>query len=54
MSLPRVALVVVAGLSFADYKFGNARLIQWMSAHTTQMVYTLNDHVSTFARRVSP
>jgi hypothetical protein len=50
----RIVLLLVAGLFFTDYKFGNGRLIELVSAHTSQLTYTLMDHVSAVVHRISP
>jgi hypothetical protein len=54
MTVPRVLLLLVAGVLFADYRFGDGRLIDTLSAQATQLVYKLNDEVSRLERRVAP
>jgi hypothetical protein len=54
MTLPRVLLLVVAGVLFADYRFGDRRLINALSDQATQLVYKLNDGLSWLERQVTP
>jgi hypothetical protein len=54
MTLPRVLLLFVAGVLFADYRNGNGRLIDKVSGQATQLVYYLNDEFSNLTRRIAP
>lgn len=54
MTLPRVLLILVVGVLFADYRYGNGRLIDKVSGQTTQLVYYLNGEFSNLVRRIAP
>jgi hypothetical protein len=53
MTLTRMMVLVAAVVLFVDYEFGKSRLIQSISDQTTQLGYTLSNHLSAIARRVS-
>ena len=54
MTLPRILLLLAAGVLFADYRFGDGRLIATLSDQATQLVYKLNDELSKLERQVAP
>jgi hypothetical protein len=54
MTLTRLVLILGAGLLFADYKFGNGRLVQSVSTQTVELGYKLNDTFSQIVRRIAP
>jgi hypothetical protein len=54
MTLTRLIVVLAAGILFADYKFGNGRLIDSISVQTIQLGYKLNDTLSQIVRRIAP
>jgi hypothetical protein len=54
MTFTRLVLVLVAGLVLTDYQFGNGRLIQEVSAQTTDLIYRMNDTFVRVVRRVAP
>jgi hypothetical protein len=54
MTLPRVLLLCVAGIFFADYRYGNARLFDKVSDQTTQFARWLNGELWRLERKVTP
>jgi hypothetical protein len=54
MTVPRLLLLLVAGVLFADYRYGDGRLINTLSDRATQLIYKLNDELSKLERRVAP
>ena len=54
MTLTRLVLILVAGLVLTDYQFGNGRLVQDVSAQTTDLIYKMNDTFLQIVRRVAP
>ena len=54
MTVPRVVLLLLACIVFADYRFGNGRLIESVSAQTTQLGYKLSDELSKLERLIMP
>jgi hypothetical protein len=50
----RLVLILGAGLLFTDYKVGNGRLIESISAQTVELGYRLNNTFSQFLRRIAP
>jgi hypothetical protein len=54
MTFPRLLLLLVAGVLFADYHFGNGRLIDTLSDQATQLVQVLNDELAQLERRLAP
>jgi hypothetical protein len=50
----RLVLILGAGLLFTDYKFGNGRLVESVSAQTADLGYRLNETVSRIVRRITP
>jgi hypothetical protein len=50
----RLVLILGAGLLFADYKVGNGRLIESISAQTADLGYKVNNTVSQMLRRFAP
>jgi hypothetical protein len=54
VSFKLVVALVVAGILFTDYEFGNGRLIDSGSAHAVRLGYAMSNYLSAMARRVSP
>jgi hypothetical protein len=54
MTLARLVLILVAGLAFTDYQFGNGRLVQSISEQAVELGYRLDDVFSQIVRRVAP
>ena len=54
MTFTRLVLILVAGLVLTDYQFGNGRLIQDVSAQTTDLINRMNDSFLQIVRRVAP
>jgi hypothetical protein len=54
VTLPRLLLLLVAGVLLADYHFGNGRLIDKVSDQATQLMQVLNDELAQLERRVAP
>jgi hypothetical protein len=49
----RMVFLLAAILLFADYKYGNARLIESLSAQAAQLGDALSDRVAVMLRRLS-
>jgi hypothetical protein len=54
MTFTRLVLILVVGILFIDYNFGNGHLTDSISAQTMQLGYRLSDQFSTIVRRISP
>jgi hypothetical protein len=54
MTVPRVLQLLVVGVLFADYRYGDGRSINALSDRATQLAYKLNDELSRLERRVAP
>ena len=54
MTVPRVLLLLVASVMFADYRYGSGRLIDKASEQTTQLAYWLNDELGHLQRKITP
>jgi hypothetical protein len=54
MTITRALIVLLIGLPFVDYKFGNGRLVQSVSSQTADLGYRLNDQLYALVRRISP
>lgn len=54
MTLTRLVLVLLAGLLTTDYKFGDGRLIQSVSAQTVELGHRLNYFFSRVVTRIAP
>jgi hypothetical protein len=50
----RILLLFVVAIVFIDYKFGNGRLVEAISAQTVQLGRTLSDQAAIIVRRVMP
>jgi hypothetical protein len=53
MTSTRLVLFLAAALLLTDYKFGNGRLLQSVSAQTAEIGYKLNDTFSNILRRIT-
>jgi|HubBroStandDraft_6_1064221.scaffolds.fasta_scaffold899054_2 hypothetical protein len=54
MTVPRVLLLLVAGVVFADYRYGNGQLIGKASEQTARIGYWLNDELWNLQRKIAP
>jgi hypothetical protein len=54
MTFTRLVLILGAGLLFVDYKFGDGRLLQSVSAQTVDLGYALNNTFSQIVHHVAP
>jgi hypothetical protein len=54
MTPARLVLVIAALLLFADYQYGNGRLVQSLSDQAVNVGYRLNSAFSQLLHRVAP
>jgi hypothetical protein len=54
MTLTRLVLILVAGLVFTDYQFGNGRLVQSISEQAAELGYKLDNVFSQIVHRIAP
>ncbi|HEV3373724.1 MAG TPA: hypothetical protein VG145_14350 [Xanthobacteraceae bacterium] len=47
-------LLLLVGVVFVDYRYGNGRLIDKASEQTTQLGYWLKDELGMLQRKIAP
>jgi hypothetical protein len=54
MTLPRMLVLLAVGIAFADYRYGNGRLIDKASDQTTQLGSWLKDEFWQVQHKIAP